>query len=100
MFCGNVDQGLAAVHCFPLIFNGVAAMVMSAGSEWLTVPAANVAGRSYVPGTLMLSASPLADMLKIRNWAPVLAHVPSARAFLGLSRNDTGKPVAIERKPT
>src|SRR6266536_2205682 len=101
MLCGKLVQGLAAVHAWPPSFRLPAVMDMSMGSQWLIEPAANAAGKSYVPGTLQLRASPFADIDKIRNCEPaVLAQAPSARAAFGFSKNEIGRPVAMARRPT
>ena len=96
--CGTPAHGLAAVNFFPASDSDVAAIDRSVGSEWLTVPAANVEGRSYVPGTLQFKASPLADMLRIR-YCALQPPAASARADRGLTRNEIGSPVAMARRP-
>src|SRR4051794_33880341 len=52
------------------------------------VPDANDAGKSYVPGTLQLSASPPADIDKIRNWAVEAGEFPVGRAPARRHRQD------------
>ena len=96
-FCGSVAHGAAAVCCWPWMVSVVGAM---AGS-WLWAMFVS----SYVPGTLALMGSPLPDVQKMMNCAFAAAAQPvmllgSARAFRGLSKSETGSPVARARRPT